>query len=87
MARVFTTSFEFNHRQYDAIVTVLTQGEQVNFTIKILGDNFHDFFPNGEIAYTGTTGFEQVDAFDNTVAQSLLRKVGEAVRHHLVLLP
>jgi hypothetical protein len=83
MARVFTTSFEFNHQRYNAIVTIITSNQQLNFTVKLLDTDLHHLFPNGEIAYTGADGFEALEVINNTVAQSLMRKVGAAINQHL----
>lgn len=85
MARVFTTSFEFNHQRYDAIVTITTQNDQLSFQVKLLDVDFHHLIPNGMVAYTGTSGFEQLEGLNNTLAQSLMRKVGEAISRHLVI--
>lgn len=87
MARIFTTSFEFNHQRYDAVVTVITQNDQLNFHIKLLDLDFHHLIPNGVVAYTGTTGFEQLEIINNTVAQSILRRLGEAISKHIVVTP
>ena len=87
MARVFTTSFEFNHQRYDAIVTVTTQDNQLCFQVKLLDVDFHHLIPNGVVAYTGTSGFEQLEILNNTVAQSLMRKVGDAISRHMVVTP
>ena len=87
MARVFTTTFEFNHQRYDAIVTVFTQDGQLNFHVKLLDMDFHHLIPNGIVAYAGSHGFEQLEIINNTVAQSLMRKVGDAINRHLVHTP
>lgn len=87
MARVFTTSFEFNHQRYDAIVTITTQNDQLCFQVKLLDVDFHHLIPNGMVAYTGTSGFEHLEGLNNTLAQSLMRKVGEAISRHLVITP
>lgn len=87
MARIFTTSFEFNHQRYDAVVTVITQNDQLNFHIRLLDVDFHHLIPNGVVAYTGPSGFEQLEMINNTVAQSLLRKLGEAISNHIILTP
>ena len=85
MARIFTTSFEFNHRRYDAIVTIITHNQQLNFTVKLLDADLHHLFPQGEIAYSGTDGFEALETINNTVAQSLMRKLGAAISEHLII--
>lgn len=85
MARIFTTSFEFNHQRYDAVVTVITQNDQLNFHIKLLDADFHHLIPNGVVAYSGTSGYEQLESINNTVAQSILRRLSEAISKHIVV--
>ena len=84
MARIFTTSFEFNHQRYDAIVTVITNNQQLSFNVKLLDADLHQLFPDGEITYTGTDGFETLEAINNTLAQSLVRRVRAAINEHLI---
>ena len=83
MARIFTTSFEFNHQKYDAIVTVLTQNGNLNFNVKILDTDLQHFLPQ-EISYTGTNGFEQLASLDNTIAQALMRCLSQSIERHLI---
>jgi len=84
MARIFTTSFEFNNQQYDAIVTVIANQDQVTFKIRLLDVDLHQFFPSGEVSYHGSDGFKSVEALDNTIAQSIMRKIENAIKKHLV---
>jgi hypothetical protein len=84
MARIFTTTFEFNHQRYDAIVTVTGEENKVNFSVKLLDADLHDFLPNGQISYHGQDGFEHIQTLDNTVSQSLMRKIGAAIKKHMV---
>jgi hypothetical protein len=83
MARIFTTTFEFNHQKYDAIVTVITQNGNLNFNVKVLDTDLQHFLP-GEISYTGTKGFEQLTNLNNTIAQSLMRSLSVSIEKHLV---
>ena len=85
MARIFTTSFEFNHRRYDAIVTIITHDQQENFNIKILDADIHHLIPNGKLEYTGIDGFEKLESINNTLAQSLMRRLGEVINQHLTV--
>lgn len=83
MARIFTTSFQFNHRQYDAIVTLITHDSQINFHIKILDADIHHLIPNGEVEYTGMDGFEKLETINNTLAQALMRRLQQVIHEHL----
>ena len=87
MARIFTTSFEFNEQRYDAIVTVISRGDEVNFNVKLLGADFDHLFPNGEIAYSGTNGYEQLEIINNALAQPIMHSIGAAINKHLVVTP
>ncbi len=84
MVRVFTTSFEFNHQRYDAIVTIIANGDQLNFNVRLLDPDLQEVFPEGIISYSGANGFEQLNDDKNNFAQGLIRKVGEAVNQHLL---
>lgn len=83
MARIFTTSFEFNHERYDAIVTVMVQDDQLNFHVKLLNDESHSLIPRGEIRYKGQKGFEHMQQMENNMAQSFLRSMAAAIDKHL----
>jgi hypothetical protein len=83
MARIFTTRFEFNQKDYDAIVTVISQGNKVSFKIRILDRELQRILPDGEVEYTGLNGFENLVSMDNTLAQSLMRSISRAIDSHL----
>ena len=85
MARIFTTSFEFNHKVYDAIVTVISREQELVFTIKIMDLELQRILPPGGVEYTGAHGFENMDVIDNTLAQSLMRSISRAIDSHLSL--
>jgi hypothetical protein len=84
MARVFTTSFEFNHQRYQAIVTIISKGDQLNFNVRLLDPDLHDIVPEGVINYSGIDGFEKLENVRNNFARNLINKVGEAVNNHLL---
>ena len=83
MARIFTTRFTFNHEIYDAIVTVISANETLEFNIKVLDAGLHDLIPGGHIRYQGEEGFEQV-AVENELARSLMRSIAHSIDDHLV---
>ena len=85
MARIFTTSFEFNRKIYDAIVTVINRENQVSFNIRIMDMELQRILPEGGVEYTGPNGFENLDSIDNTLAQSLMRSISRAIDSHLSL--
>lgn len=84
MARIFTTSFEFNHQRYDAIVTLTSAEGKTVFNVKLLDLDLQAFLPDGEVRYEGTNGFAQLESLNNTVAQSIMRKLEAAIEQHLV---
>lgn len=84
MARVFTTSFEFNHHRYDAIVTIIAREGLLDFNVKLLDIDLHDFFPDGVIKYQGSDGFQQLDIAKDLISQSVIKKLGEAINQHLL---
>ena len=83
MARIFTTSFEFNQKLYDAIVTMIQKENKISFNIKIMDLELHRILPSGEVEYTGLNGFESLESIDNTLAQSLMRSISRAIDTHL----
>lgn len=84
MARVFTTSFEFNHQRYDAIVTITSKDSQLNFNVRLLDVDLLSLFPEGQIKYCGPDGFEQLAPAENAMAQQVVRRLGEAINRHLL---
>ena len=85
MARVFTTCFEFNNQQYDAIITLTVHDNQLNFNVRLLDADLKHFFPDGEIRYTGKDGYKNLEGLNNVIAQSLMRKVADAITRHMAL--
>ncbi len=79
MARIFTTSFEFNHQRYDAIVTVLSKDGELNFHIKILNEEVFDMIPNGEIDCNGLNTIESLKEMNNNHMQSFLKCLKGAI--------
>ena len=83
MARIFTTKFNFNEQVYDAIVTVITAEEKLNFNIKVLDAELFDLIPGGHIRYQGEEGFKDLQV-KNELAQSLMHSIALSIDDHLV---
>jgi len=83
MARIFTTRFQFNHQNYDAIVTVAVKDSEMTFTIRVIDQDLGRFLPEGGVAYTGKDGFARMESLNNTVLQSILRSVARSIDTHL----
>ena len=83
MARIFTTTFEFNQKVYDAIVTVVNREGKISFNIKIMDMELHRILPEGAVEYTGPDGYQNLASINNTVAQSLMRSISRAIDSHL----
>lgn len=86
MARVFTTTFQFNHQNYDAIVTMLDHEGEISFKVRLLDHDLHPFVAADEIVFKGNQGYEQMSAMDNTISQSLMRSIGKAIERHLSII-
>lgn len=82
MARVFTTRFTFNHQSYDAIVTVISNHGQLNFTVRLMDDELFELLPDGHLNYSGKEGFREIQA-DNQLVQSLIQSIAVSVEQHL----
>jgi hypothetical protein len=83
MARIFTTSFTFNHRKYDAIVTVINRDNKVSFSVKVMDMDLQELIPEGTVEYDGLDGYEKLECLNNTVSQSLMRSLSQAIESHL----
>jgi hypothetical protein len=83
MARIFTTKFNFNDLVYDAIVTVITADEKLNFNIKVLDAELFDLIPGGHIRYQGEEGFKDLQV-KNEMAQSLMHSIALSIDDHLI---
>jgi len=83
MARIFTTSFEFNHQNYEAIVTAVLHNGEWNFTVRMLDEELACFLPEGQIVYSGIRGYEQLESLNNTIARSILRSLSHVIEKHL----
>jgi hypothetical protein len=84
MARIFTTKFNFNHKAYDAIITLISSDGKTSFNVKLLDAELHDLIPNGHLNYEGQDGFKQLGFEDNHLAQSLMNCVAKSIEQHLV---
>jgi hypothetical protein len=83
MARIFTTKFNFNDQVYDAIVTMITADEKLNFNIKVLDAELFDLIPGGHIRYQGEEGFKDLQV-KNEMAQSLMHSIALSIDDHLI---
>lgn len=83
MARIFTTSFEFNHKCYDAIVTVISQDGELSFHVKMLNEEVLEMLPNGEVDFQGLNGFESLKDMGNNHMQSFFRSMASAIEKHI----
>lgn len=83
MVRIFTTSFNYNHQLYDAIVTVKSKDDKMQFTIKVMDADLHAFLPEGLVQYVGQDGYKNISYLKNPYAQSVLQSIAEAISHHV----
>ena len=87
MARIFTTKFNFNHKIYDAIITLINTEGNTSFNVRLLDAELHELIPNGHVNYEGRDGFKNLDTVDNHLAQSLMNCIAASIEHHLVSTP
>ncbi|HEU4471581.1 MAG TPA: hypothetical protein VFR58_10885 [Flavisolibacter sp.] len=85
MARIFTTKFTFNHQVYDAIVTVLDQNGELNFTVKVQDLDLQELLPDGHFQYRGRKGFKDIET--DKLSQSLMQSIAASIEKHLVSKP
>lgn len=82
MVRVFTTSFNYNHRAYEALVTVALAHDQLRYCVRLLDSELHILIPDGEIRYTGRKGYNDLGWIENEHARKLIRELGQAIEKH-----
>jgi hypothetical protein len=82
MARLFTTKFSFNRKEYDAIVTIISQEGKPSFNIKVMDIALHDILPEGKINYQGKDGFREIHMDDHS-ARSLIHSIAHSIEQHL----
>jgi hypothetical protein len=83
MVRVFTTSFIFNHRSYEALVTVALAKDQLRYCVRLLDAELHILIPDGEIRYTGKKGYADLGWIENEHARKLINSLGQAIEEHI----
>lgn len=86
MARIFTTTFQFNHERYDAIITIFSNSNGPQFHVRVLSESLLELIPSGEICYSGRQGFQKISSLDNTLAQTVMLRISEAIDKHLLLM-
>lgn len=86
MARIFTTTFQFNHERYDAIITIFSDENGPQFHVRVLSESLMELIPTGEVRYSGRLGFQKVSSLNNTLAQSVMLRISEAIEKHLLVI-
>jgi hypothetical protein len=83
MARIFTTRFLFNGQNYDAIVTISSLNDTLNFSIRLMDPELFDLIPGGHIKYAGKDGFRQlISLHDNKLSHALLKTIVNAIEQY-----
>jgi hypothetical protein len=85
MARIFTTKFNFNHKVYDAIITLISNDGNTSFHVRLLDTELYDVIPDGQLNYHGKDGFKEINKVDNQLAKALMNSVAASIEHHMVL--
>lgn len=83
MARIFTTQFQYNHQNYDAIVTIVTKEDTTYFNVKVLDQDLHAVLPGGEVYFEGKEGFMNNSKVDNRLTLALMSSISVAIEEHL----
>jgi hypothetical protein len=84
MARIFTTKFNFNHKLYDAIITLINNDGQTSFHVRLLDNELHEVIPNGQLNFNGKEGFKEQVRVDDHLARALMTSVAASIEHHIV---
>lgn len=83
MARIFTTQFQYNHQNYDAIVTVITKEDSISFNVRVLDLDLHLILPGGNLSYEAKDGLKNDHKTDNQISLSLMNSISQAIDKHL----
>jgi hypothetical protein len=79
MVRVFTSSFEFNCKSYEALVFIANVKGQFRYHIRLMDPDLHSLIPNGEIRYTGKNGYEDLGWIVDQDSKKLMYKISHAI--------
>ena len=82
MARVFTTSFLFNHQSYNAIVTVLPKDGKLDITINVLDVDIKEV-PGGKLKIECKEDFKDLQVDRNDLSSSMVESIKSAIETHL----
>ena len=83
MVRIFTTSFLFNHQNYDAIVSMVKKEGKVDVTVKVMDVALQQLLPGGTLNLDSGTRPNNPETEDS-LTQSLMKSLTVAVERHLV---
>jgi hypothetical protein len=86
MARIFTTKFNFNHKEYDAIITVVDSDGKTSFNVRLLDVELHELVPDGHLNYHGRDSISNAANESGHPAQSLMNSIAASIEQHLVLI-
>ena len=78
MARVFTTSFLFNHQSYNAIVTVLSKDGKLDITINVLDVDIKEV-PGGKLKIECKEDFQDVHIDQSDLSGSMVASITAAI--------
>jgi hypothetical protein len=85
MARIFTTKFNFNDKEYDAIITVIDSNGRTSFNVRLLDVELHELVPDGHLNYQGRDTISKAANESDHSVQSLMNSIAASIEQHLVL--
>jgi len=84
MARIFTTKFKYNLKEYDAIITVIDSNGKTSFNVRLLDVELLELVPDGYLNYQGRESINKSAESDHPV-QSLMNSIATSIEEHLSL--
>jgi hypothetical protein len=85
MARIFTTKFNFNDKEYDAIITVIDSNGRTSFNVRLLDVELHELVPDGHLNYQGRDTINKAANESDHSVQLLMNSIAASIEQHLVL--
>jgi hypothetical protein len=82
MGRIFTVDFNYDKKEYPALVKISTAQNFFSVSYHIPDTSLHHLLPGGKVNYNNVEGFTNIP-WNNTVALDLIECITNAVEKYL----
>jgi hypothetical protein len=84
MARIFTVDFNYDQKEYPALVKISAGQNFFSVTYHVPDTSLHHILPGGRVNYNNVEGFTTITG-NNTVTLDLIESITNAVEEYLQL--